>query len=397
MRILVECTHVFDNPFMNTGIQRVVKNIISQLKDVESEIDCIPVILKNNKVYEVIHIEPPEKMDLIPLCRERLEKGKRRYWAMHLGLERRWQLSRWPVLQKLLLKGVTVAGLWYMVPKAILMLLSYYIVSNERALEFTVNSDDTLLLLDSSWNGDGAPIVERLKQEGISIVSVFYDLIPITHPQFCDANLVRTYKAWFAWVQGIADGFVAISETIRDELKGTLEVSMGKAGVDKLFFDYFYLGCELSGANEENEISSKVLSLYSVDESVYLMVGTIEPRKNHHHLLDVFDELWAKGEKFRLCFVGGVGWKCQDLIDRVEHHEYLNDRLYMFNDLGDTNLAYCYKHARALIFPSFVEGFGLPLVEAMQWGAPVMASDIPVLERYVRNMRHTLTCQILLV
>ncbi|WP_448671693.1 glycosyltransferase, partial [Escherichia coli] len=56
----------------------------------------------------------------------------------------------------------------------------------------------------------------------------------------------------------------------------------------------------------------------------------------------------------------------------------LNKRLFMFNDLSDKSLEYAYSHAASLVFPSYVEGFGLPLVEAMQRGLPAMGSDIPV-------------------
>ena len=108
------------------------------------------------------------------------------------------------------------------------------------------------------------------------------------------------------------------------------------------------------------------------------MVGTIEPRKNHGHLLDAFDILWQNGVNVSLCFVGKVGWKCQALMKRVEMHRELKRHLFMLEDLSDTELEYCYRKSRSLVFPASVEGFGLPLVEAMQRGLPVMASDIAV-------------------
>jgi alpha-1,2-rhamnosyltransferase len=108
------------------------------------------------------------------------------------------------------------------------------------------------------------------------------------------------------------------------------------------------------------------------------MVSTIEPRKNHAYLLDAFERAWAAGSTARLCIAGRVGWKCEALLARVRNHPELNTRLFMFNDLSDTSLEHAYAHASALVFPSFVEGFGLPLVEAMQRGLPAMGSDIAV-------------------
>ena len=111
---------------------------------------------------------------------------------------------------------------------------------------------------------------------------------------------------------------------------------------------------------------------------VYLMVSTIEPRKNHAYLLDAFERIWAEDSEACLCFVGKIGWKTEQLIERIRQHPQFQKKLFMFNDLSDRELEHCYTHARSLVFPSYVEGFGLPLVEAMQRGLPAMASDIPV-------------------
>ena len=108
------------------------------------------------------------------------------------------------------------------------------------------------------------------------------------------------------------------------------------------------------------------------------MVSTIEPRKNHDYLLDAFERAWAAGSNARLCIAGRIGWKCDALVDRVRQHPELNRRLFMFNILTDKSLEHAYAQATALVFPSWVEGFGLPLVEAMQRGLPAMGSDIPV-------------------
>ena len=74
--------------------------------------------------------------------------------------------------------------------------------------------------------------------------------------------------------------------------------------------------------------------------------------------------------------IAGLG--AEEQIERIRQHPQLNQRLFMFNALTDKSLEYAYSNATALVFPSYVEGFGLPLVEAMQRGLPAMGSDIPV-------------------
>jgi alpha-1,2-rhamnosyltransferase len=111
---------------------------------------------------------------------------------------------------------------------------------------------------------------------------------------------------------------------------------------------------------------------------MYLTVGTLEPRKNHKYLLDAFDLLWKQGEKVHLYIIGKVGWKCEDLLERIESHAEYGRRLMFYDNANDAELVACYKAAKAVVFASHVEGFGLPLVEAWQQGTPVYASDIPV-------------------
>ena len=108
------------------------------------------------------------------------------------------------------------------------------------------------------------------------------------------------------------------------------------------------------------------------------MVGTLEPRKNHAYVLDVFDKLWREGSKSKLCLIGGIGWKCEALVDRIRQHPQRNGKLFWFAKLDDNGLDYAYCHADALLISSHAEGFGLPIVEALQRGLPVMAGDIPV-------------------
>ncbi len=67
-----------------------------------------------------------------------------------------------------------------------------------------------------------------------------------------------------------------------------------------------------------------------------------------------------------------------ELIEKIEHHNEFGARLFMINDANDKEIIYCYRHAKAFLFPSFIEGFGLPIVESLVHGLPVLASDTPI-------------------
>jgi glycosyltransferase involved in cell wall biosynthesis len=111
---------------------------------------------------------------------------------------------------------------------------------------------------------------------------------------------------------------------------------------------------------------------------VYLVVGTIEPRKDCARVLGAFERLWTEGSDAVLMLFGRAGWRSYDLIDRLRAHSERGKRLFWFEHGSDHELDFAYRHAAALIFASRCEGFGLPLVEAMHYGLPVLAADIPV-------------------
>ncbi|ERI52656.1 hypothetical protein N878_04705 [Pseudomonas sp. EGD-AK9] len=248
----------------------------------------------------------------------------------------------------------------------------------QRSEPMDIAEGDVFLLLDSSWHLDFYDLAERLKARGASIISVVYDLIPLMQPQFCDAGLTRVFERWFDWVAKTADGFLCISRTVEDDVRHAVAARLGQELADSRQFEHFYLGSELDLTQRDPELDSEIETVFVSNEPVYLMVSTIEPRKNHAYLLDAFERIWARGIKARLCIIGKVGWKSEELIGRIQRHPQLSRQLFVFNQLNDSGLEYAYARASALVFPSHAEGFGLPMVEAMQRGVPAMVSDIPV-------------------
>lgn len=380
-RLLVECTYVFEHPNDNSGIQRVVRNVIARLNDEARDIECIPVVFVNGKVYHVRSLAPLDTsapMRALSRAHIALERLRFQHWSIHSRVKRLRPFRHSKLAERLLYIAARITDS----PLAVILRLAALMHRKEppptRATPFEPQAGDQLLLLDSSWHADFFPVAERLKQQGVGIVSVIYDLIPLTHPQFCDAGLVRVFDHWFDWIARTADGYIAISKTIRDQVKHEVTLRLGAEITAQRWFDYFYLGSELDLVKQSPAIDKNLPRIFDSQAPVYLMVSTIEPRKNHQYLLDAFDILWHEKQEVRLCIIGKVGWKCEDLLHRIRRHPQLNKRLFMFNRLDDCGLQYAYQHSKALIFPSFVEGFGLPIVEAMQRGLPVMASDIPI-------------------
>jgi glycosyltransferase involved in cell wall biosynthesis len=117
-------------------------------------------------------------------------------------------------------------------------------------------------------------------------------------------------------------------------------------------------------------------------------VGTIEARKNHLLLLRVWRRLIAEmgSEAPILAIVGRRGWEAEQAFALLDNPVDLGGHVFELRDVGDAPLASLIAGARALLMPSFAEGFGLPVVEALQIGTPVIASDLPVYREIVGSI-----------
>lgn len=114
----------------------------------------------------------------------------------------------------------------------------------------------------------------------------------------------------------------------------------------------------------------------------FLCVGTIEPRKNHLLLLQLWRAMAAQAPANalpRLVLVGRRGWENENIVDLLDRSAALKGLVVEAGQVGDARLASLLAHARAVLMPSFAEGFGLPVAEALAAGVPVIASDIAVL------------------
>lgn len=115
----------------------------------------------------------------------------------------------------------------------------------------------------------------------------------------------------------------------------------------------------------------------------FLALGTIEPRKDHALLLDVWDGLHNAPDTPLLVIAGKRGWRSEALFERLDRMKSTGSRIVERPDLPDAAIGTLLRHARALLAPSRIEGFGLPVAEAAALGTPVIAADLPVTREVV--------------
>lgn len=215
-----------------------------------------------------------------------------------------------------------------------------------------------------------------MRSRGVEIQFVVYDLLPLLRPDCFDENGLPTFRLWYEAIAEISDGIICISRTVADEFKQWLPQSM-PARVRPLKIGYFHLGADLApGAGGGDKTES--ISIDLAQRPTFLMVGTIEPRKGHAQALDALELLWAAGHDVNLVLIGKPGWRVEGLTERLRQHVEKDRRLFWLERASDDELIGMYQSASALLAASEGEGFGLPLIEAAQYGLPIIARDLPV-------------------
>ncbi|MDD2500264.1 MAG: glycosyltransferase [Geobacter sp.] len=225
------------------------------------------------------------------------------------------------------------------------------------------------------------PCLCSWRQRGVRICFVVYDLLPLLRPDCFIPGGADFFEKWLYNAASQADSLICISDAVATELRTWLhQANLSRPDVPQVGF--FHLGADLSlpPADSNNAFSEQ--DQYILDQCgqhpVFLMVGTIEPRKGHAQALAAMETLWQQGNDAHLYIIGKQGWLVEDLIENLKNHPEQGKRLFWREGVDDNLLTALYAKASALLSLSEGEGFGLPLVEAARYGLPIIARDIPV-------------------
>ncbi len=269
-------------------------------------------------------------------------------------------------------------------------------VSNSLGLSERELTDDKIevrhgdIFLGVDWPADVFPSLRswfREKQrQGMRTAFVIYDLIAISRPDFFPPELAPMMLRWLKSVAEIADGVVCISRTVADEIFEWLSEAHLRRYLP-LSIGFFQLGSDLHASLPTKGLpkGSSILLQKMRSRPSFLMVGTLEPRKGHRQMLAAMEILWTQGLDVNLVIVGKKGWMMNEFAEGTLNHPEYNKRLFWLQAISDEMLDAVYGAARSLVAPSEGEGFGLPLVEAAQYGLPIIARDLPVFREVAGN------------
>lgn len=216
----------------------------------------------------------------------------------------------------------------------------------------------------------------RFRRRGGRLWFLVHDLLPLERPDWFSRNTVLRYKAWLDMLASLAEGFVCNSPQTEADLRNALRERFGL--VEGFYTQVVPMGANILDAKAPATVERPTEPRVDTSSPYFLMVGTLEPRKGHADIVAAFDLLWRAGAAERLVLVGRQGWQVTDLVKRICAHRENGAKLLWLDDVHDEELAVIYSGCTGVVIASYAEGFGLPLVEALDNGKPVLARDLPV-------------------
>jgi glycosyltransferase involved in cell wall biosynthesis len=224
------------------------------------------------------------------------------------------------------------------------------------------------LLLNMGHSGTERPgYADWLRRNRLRPIFMVHDLIPVTHPEYCRpleaAKHARRMETMLRSAAAVVTNSRATLQAL-SEYADSRSLPMPPAMAAPLACPAF------CGEQRSRPLAGQY----------FVMLSTIEPRKNHWLILHVWRRLIERfGEQApRLVVIGQRGWECENVLDLLERCDTLRGFVIEKPGCSDAEVENYLRHAQALLFPSFVEGYGLPLIEALALGVPVLASDLPV-------------------
>ncbi len=206
-----------------------------------------------------------------------------------------------------------------------------------------------------------------------SVISIF-DVSYLHFPRLFKKKDLNQLKLWGGFSIRRASKIITISKSTKSDIIKAYSIDTSKVEV-------IYPGIKSEFQNSKSEINLKFKmqnsksfkEKFGIEGEYILFVGTLQPRKNIANLIEAFSII--ENKNIKLVIVGKRGWMYEDILNSPKKYE-ISDRVKFLNDVTDEDLPNFYKNAICFILPSLYEGFGLPVLEAMKYGCPVLTSNI---------------------
>ena len=227
---------------------------------------------------------------------------------------------------------------------------------------------DVLYLCDYLFGQvDVLSAAKNYKRQSSNIVTLFYDLIPITHSElFSGQEFVTKFQQQLPLIADLSKKLITISETSKREFNRIYKDNNIPVEVHLLASEF--KSTQPFGSFHHLEPGKKL----------FLSVGTLEPRKDYITILNALEQVWRKGKNYEFLIIGKDCWGSQHIKRKINELQSNGFPVAWEKNADDDYLTKSYASSTAVICASQAEGYGLPLIEAQQFHKHVIASDIEV-------------------
>lgn len=240
----------------------------------------------------------------------------------------------------------------------------------ESAVKWTPNPGDSIVLAGAFWIHDPALLLRLRQFDNLYVTAFIHDILIWRHPEFFPATDRPAFLTAFAELCHLADTFLTSSRYVAEEIQAFAEAhGLPCPGVHAVGMVSTHVSTEEHPGGRLEPLSR---------QAFVLCVGTIEARKNHAYLLDVWERLKARpgGSPLPLLiWVGKRGWMVDEVFARMGRPPWSAGGLLHLTNVTDAQLAWLYRQCLFSIYPSKAEGWGLPVGESLAYGAPCIAAS----------------------
>ncbi|KKC26954.1 glycosyltransferase family 4 protein [Sphingomonas sp. SRS2] len=211
-------------------------------------------------------------------------------------------------------------------------------------------------------------VYAKLRTEDARFIALVHDLIPIEFPEYARPDGAEKHVRRMNTMAELAIGLIANSGSTAQ----SMERFLAGSGAEPLI-RVAHLGADPLPQGEDPS---------PIPQPYFVVLSTVEPRKNHLLLLNIWRrmiETIGPERTPHLAIIGRRGWENENVVDMLERCTAIQGHIHEFSGLSDPMVGTLLRSARALLCPSFAEGFGMPVTEALLCGTPVICSDLPAL------------------
>lgn len=247
--------------------------------------------------------------------------------------------------------------------------------ANDYLTNWAKSSPKWLLKTDLTGFENKAFLRLRQKYPGLRILATVHDLIPVYEPELCPVNMDKSFEEKLLGILAQADRISLVSEQTQRQFLAFCEQHNKPSAMH-------FLNPLASGLTPDRTITA-----HRASTPYFVCVGTVSWRKNQRLLLQIWQRLHTIfGEGCpKLILIGKLDQGCQFTLNLLEKCHSLQDVVRQIS-ISDRDMQSYLRGARAALMPNLSEGYGLPLIEALTLGTPVIASDIPIFREVGKNI-----------